>query len=201
MIAVVGDDDHDDGCLLAVVSQRGQQPPLLVRLAHSQVLPAPVELVKLQLHRSLPGPQYGSGANGSFRTAGKCAGKPRRINDIRLELVFRGADEKCSHKPNEISCLGPELVFRDVPGKLVQWSGYSQWFRRGFGHRALLDPVGDGVVRIPTPPTRLSFLPAGDPTFGLAASIVDGRQLAGPEGTTGGRSCTVSSEPLAWCSL
>jgi hypothetical protein len=41
---VVWGSDYDDGSLLAVVSQRGHQPPLLVRLAHSQVLPAPLEI-------------------------------------------------------------------------------------------------------------------------------------------------------------
>jgi hypothetical protein len=41
--------DHD-GCLLPAVGQRRQQPPLPRRMAHSQVLPAPIELVKLQLH-------------------------------------------------------------------------------------------------------------------------------------------------------
>ncbi len=43
--------DHD-GCLLSAVGQRCQQPPLPRQMAHSQVLPTPVELVKLQLHRT-----------------------------------------------------------------------------------------------------------------------------------------------------
>jgi len=42
---------HHDGRLLAALCQRRQQPPLPRRMAHPQVLPAPVELVKLQLHR------------------------------------------------------------------------------------------------------------------------------------------------------
>jgi hypothetical protein len=41
---------HHDGCLLSTVGQRRQQPPLPRRMAHSQVLPTPVELMKLQLH-------------------------------------------------------------------------------------------------------------------------------------------------------
>jgi hypothetical protein len=41
---------YHDGCLLSRVGQGGQQPPLSRRMAHPQVLPAPVELVKLQLH-------------------------------------------------------------------------------------------------------------------------------------------------------
>jgi hypothetical protein len=43
--------DHD-GRLLPTIGQRRQQPPLPRRMAHSQVLPAPVELVKLQLHQT-----------------------------------------------------------------------------------------------------------------------------------------------------
>ncbi len=43
---------HHDGRLLPTVGQRRQQPPLPRRMAHSQVLPAPVELVKLQLHQT-----------------------------------------------------------------------------------------------------------------------------------------------------
>jgi hypothetical protein len=42
---------HHDGRLLAHFRQRCQKPPLPCRMAHSQVLPAPLELVKLQLHR------------------------------------------------------------------------------------------------------------------------------------------------------
>ena len=43
--------DHHDGRLLAALRQRCQQPPLPSRLAHTQMLPTPVELMKLQLHR------------------------------------------------------------------------------------------------------------------------------------------------------
>ena len=43
--------DHD-GCLLPTVGQRRQQPPLPRRMVHSQVLPRPVDLVKLQLHQT-----------------------------------------------------------------------------------------------------------------------------------------------------
>jgi hypothetical protein len=45
---------HHDGRLLPRISQRGQQPPLTSRMAHPEMLPAPVELVKLQLHGLLP---------------------------------------------------------------------------------------------------------------------------------------------------
>jgi len=43
---------HHDGRLLARFDERGQQPTLPRRMAHSQVLPTPIELVKLQLHRT-----------------------------------------------------------------------------------------------------------------------------------------------------
>jgi len=56
--AVVRGGDHDDGRLLAALSQGGYQPSLPVRLADSQMFPSPVELVKLQLHRRLR-VQYG----------------------------------------------------------------------------------------------------------------------------------------------
>jgi hypothetical protein len=43
--------DHD-GRLLPTVGQRRQQTPLPREMAHAQVLPAPLELVKLQLHQT-----------------------------------------------------------------------------------------------------------------------------------------------------
>jgi hypothetical protein len=51
-VRVVFGRHHHDGCLLAHFRQRRQQPPLPRRMAHSQVLPTPVELVKLQLHQT-----------------------------------------------------------------------------------------------------------------------------------------------------
>ena len=44
---------HYDGHLLAAFRQRRQQPPLPRRMAHAQMPPAPVELMKLQLHRQV----------------------------------------------------------------------------------------------------------------------------------------------------
>jgi hypothetical protein len=44
---------HDDRRLLSRFGQRGQQPPLPSGMADAQMLPAPVKLVKLQLHRQL----------------------------------------------------------------------------------------------------------------------------------------------------
>ena len=41
---------HHDRRLLPRFGQRGQQPPLPSRMADPQMLPAPIELVKLQLH-------------------------------------------------------------------------------------------------------------------------------------------------------
>ncbi len=68
-VAALRREDHDDGRLLATVSQRRHQAPLPVRLADSQMFPAPVELVKLQLHGRLLGDQYGPDAHWSFAAA------------------------------------------------------------------------------------------------------------------------------------
>jgi hypothetical protein len=59
---------HHDGHLLPAVSQRGQQPALALPVAHSQVLPATLQLVKLQLHPVPSGIQYAGGGNWSFPT-------------------------------------------------------------------------------------------------------------------------------------
>src|SRR5436190_2482642 len=64
--AVVGRDHHHDGRLLAAVSQRCQQPALLLGVANSQVLPAAVQLVKLQLHGCWLGIQYVPSRDWSF---------------------------------------------------------------------------------------------------------------------------------------
>jgi hypothetical protein len=42
--------------------------PLPVRFAHSQVLPTPLQLVKLHSHRLRSGPQYRRNRNWSFAT-------------------------------------------------------------------------------------------------------------------------------------
>jgi hypothetical protein len=70
-LAVVCGNDHDDGTLLAAVSQRGQQPALPVRFADPQMLPSSVQLVKLQLHRSLLGVQYRRNRDRSFVREGE----------------------------------------------------------------------------------------------------------------------------------
>ena len=62
---------HDDGRLLAALSQRRQQSALPVRLADSQMPQSPVELVKLQLHRRLLGIQYARFRDWSFAAAGE----------------------------------------------------------------------------------------------------------------------------------
>src|SRR5437762_219572 len=68
---------------------------------------------------------------------GKCAGKSRRINHIR-----------------------PELVFRDLPGGLVHGRGHPPSFWRGLGlRRALVNPPADGVARVSASPTGLGLLP------------------------------------------
>ena len=57
--------------------------------------------------------------SGLFARIGKCAGKPSRVKQIGLELVFRGAQQKCTHNPNEIGAFASELVFCHIPGKFV----------------------------------------------------------------------------------
>lgn len=73
---------HNNGRLLAAVSQRGQQPALPVRLAHSQMLPSAVQLVKLQLHRRLLGIEYARSRNWSFPPVGEvCREVPQDQSD------------------------------------------------------------------------------------------------------------------------
>ena len=87
---------------------------------------------------------------GLLRRQGKCAGKPCRINEIR-----------------------PELVFREIPGKPVQRRGQPQRFGRGLVlRRALVDPPGDGVARVPAAPTALGLLPPRRLTCRLPAGML-----------------------------
>jgi hypothetical protein len=87
------------------------------------MLPAPIQLVKLQLHRQLLRDR-----RELLWTSLHLVLPARRakwvcnrlgINAISPELVLRGLQEECSHNPNEISPLDSELVLRDVPGKLA----------------------------------------------------------------------------------
>ena len=73
--AVVFANHHDDGRLLAALSQRRQQSALPVWLADAQTFPAPVELVKLQLHPRLLGVQYGRSRDWSFAAPGEVCRK------------------------------------------------------------------------------------------------------------------------------
>ena len=52
-VGLVGHGYDDDRRLLSQCGERCQEPLLLAWMAHPQVLPAPVELVKLQLHGRL----------------------------------------------------------------------------------------------------------------------------------------------------
>src|ERR1700689_575049 len=104
---------------------------------------------------------------------GKCAGKSRGINAIRPDLVFREPDQESRQNRNEISALESELVFRELPGKLLQWRGYPQHFRRWLGWcRPLIDPVGDGVARVAAAPTGLGLLPALALAFRRPAGVL-----------------------------
>jgi hypothetical protein len=64
--AVVFRDHHDNGCLLPTFSRRCQRMALAVRLAHWQILPPPVELMKLQLHGLATESEYAGGWIWSF---------------------------------------------------------------------------------------------------------------------------------------
>ncbi len=94
-LRLIGNGDHHDRRLLARGGQRGQQPPLPARLADPQMLQAPVELVKLQLHGSLsrPGSVWRRSQLVLRGGKGKCAGNPFEINPIRPELVLRGPND------------------------------------------------------------------------------------------------------------
>src|SRR3954469_6016110 len=109
--------------------------------------------------------------SGLFRLGGKCAGKPRAINGIRPELVFRPAQEKCAQNPNKISALASELVFREVPGKSVQ----RRWRADRVGGPILVaqrDSMGGRVAGVAGAPTGLRLLAAGFLAVRLTASAL-----------------------------
>ena len=110
--------DHHDRDLLSRFGQRGKQPPLPSRMACPQVLPSPVELVKLQSHATLWGRAsvWGRPDRVLRCRRGKWTGNSRAISYMRTELVFRGAHQECAHNRNEIRAFPPELVFRQIPG-------------------------------------------------------------------------------------
>ena len=88
---------HDDGRLLTAVSQRGQQTALPLRLTDSQMLPSPVQLVKLQLHRRLLGIQYAGGWNWSFPGKGEvCWEVPLDQEDTGGSGLLQHAGLVCS---------------------------------------------------------------------------------------------------------
>jgi hypothetical protein len=109
--------------------------------------------------------------SGLFRGGGKCAGKPFRISEIRLELVFRGFQEKYASNRNEINTLALELVFRQIPGKLAQGWGRAERFGVGV-LVTLLDPIRGGIAGIAGAPTGLCFLAPGLLAARLAAGVL-----------------------------
>ena len=110
---------------------------------------------------------------GLLRRNRKCAGKSRRLSNIRPQLVFRRAHEKSAQNANEISALSSELVFRQIPGQLVQRDGQAQRLRRRIhSHRALLEPPGRGVVRVLVAPPGLCFLPPRSLAFRFPAGAL-----------------------------
>ena len=74
--------DYDDRRLLATLSQRRHQLALPARLADPQMFPAPVELVKLQLHRRLLGVQYARCPHWSFAAE----------REVRREVLWNQPD-------------------------------------------------------------------------------------------------------------
>src|SRR3954447_1731166 len=109
--------------------------------------------------------------SGLFRLGGECAGKPRAINGIRPELVFRRAQEKCAQNPNKVSALASELVFREVPGKSVQRRGRADRFG-GLILVALSDSMGDRVAGVAGAPTGLRLLAASSLAVRFTASAL-----------------------------
>ena len=72
---------HDDRRLLPCGRQRCQQPPLSLRPSHPQLLPAPLQLMKLQSHRPRPCcSRYrgGGGPNTIGLFFSRCPDPPRR---------------------------------------------------------------------------------------------------------------------------
>jgi hypothetical protein len=49
-IGLMSGGHHHDGRLLAGCGERSQEPPVPVEVAHTEMLPAPIQLVKLQMH-------------------------------------------------------------------------------------------------------------------------------------------------------
>ena len=109
--------------------------------------------------------------SGLFRVAGKCAGKPRKIKWIRLELIFRRTEEECAQNANEVSALASELVFREIPGKSVQ----RRWGAERFGGLILValgDSMGGRVAGVAGAPTGLRLLAADSLAVRFTASAL-----------------------------
>ena len=78
-VNLVGD-HHHNRCLLPRTGQRHQQPPLPIRPANPQMLPAPIQLMKLKLHRPAPRPfpqlSLPHTRSGLFRIRGEVCPEP-----------------------------------------------------------------------------------------------------------------------------
>ncbi len=140
-------------------------------MLNPQVLAAPIQLMKLQLH-SRPWLACLKRDLGLRDRRGKCARNLLRINYITPKLDLRRVQEDFAHNPKEISSLHPELGLRHVPGKSVQRRWQTQRFWGLFRRAALLQTARNEVVWIPRPPGRL-YLPAVyDLTIGSPASTL-----------------------------
>ena len=187
------------GVCWPLVSQRRQQPALPVRLADSQVLPSPVQLVKLQLHRR-PARVSVCGKPGLVfcGDGGSVLGSP--VGSMRYGRNWSFAVRTISalRTPMKSAPCKPNWSFATLPGKLVQWRRQSQRFRRLLRlRRPLVNPPGDGVARVTVAPTRLRLLPAGRLAFRLAAGALPASYSRIRPEPPAADSYMVSSGPLA----
>ena len=92
----------------------------------------------------------------------------------------------------------PNWSFANSQGSWFNGAGKRSGFRRLGLCRPLIDPPGDGVARVPAPPTGLGLLPARRLALRLAAgTLAVSYSRIGTEPPAADRS-TVSSGPLTW---
>ena len=115
---------HNDGRLLTALSQRRQQPALPVRLADSPMLPSPVELVKLQLHRRLLAIQYAGRPGLVFSGgAGSVPGSLVGSAGYGLQWSFAVRSISAPITPMESSPCGPNWSFAISHGNCINGGG------------------------------------------------------------------------------
>ena len=119
--------------------------------------------------------------------------------DIRAEAVFRGAEDWFSYNQMKSASCAEDWSFANSQASWSNGPGKRSCSGGGCAYvaRAPVKPPGDGIARVPAAPTCLQLLPAGALTIPARDRPVVGLLLADPAGTTAGRFCMVSSEPLA----